>query len=274
MSQNQGGIGDLVGAVKQNPEALLLLAAGCALMMRSTPSSGASRRAMSNAADGMARVGEGARQYTSGAVDQARQFASGVGDQARQFASDAGEQARRYTSDVADQARETVRSYASAASSYADQTRQMIGEQSQQAMRQTQSALQGTLDRVLRDQPLMVAFAGVAAGALLAAAFPTSRMEQETLGPVGERAVEAATELGGRLKDAASEATDTLKQSAERRGLTTDAVKGVASDVAGAFGERMSGRTAEGGGEGRQSGSEEGSQSQPGGNAPYKMPGA
>src|SRR5262249_38826228 len=156
------------------------------------------------------------------------------------YGSNVADQARRYGSDALDQVSETVSSYASTASNYADQARRTIGDQSQHVMQQTQSAFQGTFDRVLRDQPLVVAFAGLAAGgAALAAAFPATEVEKETLGPVGERAVEAAADVGGRLKDAASEATDTLKQSAERRGLTADGLKEVASEVAGAFSDRM-----------------------------------
>jgi hypothetical protein len=200
-----GAADRLFGAMKQNPEALLLLAAGCALLMRSTPAS-ATRERSGGASEGVARAAEGMRQYTTDAVDQAR---------------------------------ETIGSYASSASSYAGQATRAVGDQSQQMFEQTQSAVQSTFDRVLRDQPLMLAFAGLAAGAAIAASFAPTGIEKDTLGPVGERVAQAAADVGERLKDAASEATGTLKQSAERRGMTAEALKEMASEVTGAFSNRM-----------------------------------
>jgi ElaB/YqjD/DUF883 family membrane-anchored ribosome-binding protein len=224
MNQSQNtpaGMADrLLGAMKQNPEALLLLAAGCALLVRSTPASGSAAR-LTGTGETMARASDGVRNYTS---------------------------------DLADQARETVGSYAATASSYADQARRAVGEQSlqmidqsQQVLRQTQSTVQSTLDRMLSAQPLVVAFAGLAAGAAIAASFPATKVEKDTLGPVGERVTEAAAEMGERLKDAASEATDTLKQSAERRGMTADGLKEMAGEVGDAFSNRMTGGAGQGG---------------------------
>ena len=260
MSQSQNnwaGMADMLGgAVKRSPEALLLLAAGCALLMRSRPASGSSNwQRPGNGAisgSGLARAGGSVSQYASDVADKARDYTSDVADRARQ-----------YTSDAADKARETAGSYASAASNYADQARRTIGDQSQQALQQTQSAVQGTIDRVLKDQPLVVAFAGLAVGAALAASFPTTDAEKETLGPIGERVSDAAVKVGERLKDAASEATDTVKQSAERRGLTADGLKEMASEAAGAF----SGRMSEGAGSDRGEGSRGATQT-------TKMPGA
>jgi ElaB/YqjD/DUF883 family membrane-anchored ribosome-binding protein len=253
MSQSQNnlaGIADMLGgAVKQSPEALLLLAAGCALLMRSRPASGPRNRLHdTGAGGGSARAGASVHQYTSD-----------VADRARDYTSDAADRVRDYASDVTDTARETLGSYASAASNYADQARRTIGDQSHQAFQQTQSALQGTFDRVLKDQPLVVAFAGLAVGAALAASFPTTDAEKETLGPLGERVSDAAVKVGERLKDAASEATDTVKQSAERRGLTADGLKEMASEVAGAFSGRMTEGAGAAGGEGSRGGASQSS---------------
>ena len=253
MSQSQNnwaGVADMVGAaVKQSPEALLLLAAGCALLMRSRPASGSSN--WSPGTVGGADSGGGSTSAGGGV----RQYASNIADRASEYTSDVTDKARQYTADVAGKARETLGSYASAATSYADQARRTIGDQSQQALQQTQSAVQGTFDRMLKDQPLVVAFAGLAVGAALAASFPTTDAEKETLGPLGERVSDAAVKVGERLKDAASEATDTVKQSAERRGLTADGLKQMASEAAGAFRGRMEeGAGSAGGGEASRAG--------------------
>jgi hypothetical protein len=215
-AQNPGAADRFLGAMKQNPEALLLLAAGAAMLMRSTPAKPAARRSSETDADaGIAQAAEGVRQYTA---------------------------------DAAGQVRDAAASYASTASDYAGKTGRAIGEQ----FEQTQSVMQGTFDRVLRDQPLMVAVAGLAAGAALAASFPPTDLERETLGPVGERVSAAAAEVGGRVKDAASEASDALKQSAERRGMTVDGLKEMASEARDAFSDRMSGNSERGGNPGSQ----------------------
>jgi ElaB/YqjD/DUF883 family membrane-anchored ribosome-binding protein len=245
---NWAGMADMLGgAVKRSPEALLLLAAGCALLMRSRPASGSSNWSPGTGNGNSAVSGSGMAR-AGGSVSQ---YASDVADKARDYTSDVADRARQYTSDAADKARETMGSYASAASNYADQARRTIGDQSQQALEQTQSAIQGTFDRVLKDQPLVIAFAGLAVGAAVAASFPTTEAEQEALGPLGGRVSDAAVKVGERLKDAASEATDTLKQSAERRGLTADGLKEMAGEAAGAFKGRMTeGAGSGGGGEG------------------------
>ena len=169
--------------------------------------------------------------------DTAREYASDVGktvgETARSYASAAGE--------YADQARQTVgetaRSYASAAGEYADHARQTIRDQSGRIAAQTQS----TLERIVREQPLAVAIAGAAAGAAIAAAFPATRMERETLGPAGKRLSEAATNAGEKLSKAASAAGERLMSAAEERGVNAEGLKEVARDVAGSFEKSFSG---------------------------------
>ena len=46
--------------------------------------------------------------------------------------------------------------------------------------------------------------------------------------------------MGERLKGAAAEATETLKEAAERRGMTPDGLKEMASEVGGAFSSHIS----------------------------------
>src|ERR1700743_153880 len=125
-AQNPGAADRIFNVMKQNPEALLLLAAGAAMLMRSTPARPAARPSSeTGAVAGIAQAAEGVRQYTA---------------------------------DAAGQARDSLSSLTSTASDYAEKTQRVIGEQSQQIFEQTLSVMQNTFDRVLRDQPLMVAF--------------------------------------------------------------------------------------------------------------------
>jgi hypothetical protein len=113
---------------------------------------------------------------------------------------------------------------------------------------------------VLQDQPLVVAAAGIVAGAALAAAFPATDIEQQTLGAVGEQMTDAARRVGEQVKDAAGAAGDRLKGAAEERGLTSEGMKELAKEVTGAFTDRMGGGSQQGGG-----GSQQGSSGNPGG---------
>ncbi len=191
-------------AFKQNPEGFLLLAAGAVLMMRTTTKS------------------------MAGANQTASSPAATVSDTA---------------SSLAEQTKETASSVASSASKYAGQARRVVGEQSERIAQQTQSALQNTVSRILKDQPLAIALAGIAAGAAVAAAFPTTEIEKETLGPLGEQVTERAEQLGDQLKQATAKAGNKLKSAADQRGLNAEGLKEVASDVAGAFSSAMSGKS-------------------------------
>jgi hypothetical protein len=114
-------------------------------------------------------------------------------------------------------------------------------------MNQAQSAIQQTFGRVLNEQPLAIAVAGIAAGAAIASVFPASDFEKETLGPIGDQVSEAAVRVGEQLKEATATAGQTLKGAAEQRGLNAGGLKEVASEVADAFSSSMSGRSGSGG---------------------------
>ena len=108
-------------------------------------------------------------------------------------------------------------------------------------MDQAQSTFQSTMNRVLQDQPLVVALAGMAAGAAVAAAFPTTDFEKETLGPLGEQVSDAASRVGEQLKEATVKAGEKLKNVVDEKGLNSSGLKDVASEVAGAFSGSMTG---------------------------------
>ena len=92
----------------------------------------------------------------------------------------------------------------------------------------------------------MVAVAGVAAGAAIAAAFPTTEIERQTLGPIGDQLSDAASRVGGQLQEATTKAGEKLKSAVEERGLNADGLKEVVSDAASAFGDSMSGNKDQG----------------------------
>ena len=221
-----------IGAVKSNPEGLLLLAAGCALLMRKggTAERQAGRKAHAQGGQ------RGPRRQDANASTST----TGIGENMSQMA----ETATDYASDLTEKITETAGSYASSVSGYADEARRTVSEGSAQIGRQAQTNFQRTVDRVLREQPLAVVLAGLAAGAVVASAFPATEIEKRTLGEAGGKLAEAAGEVTQRFKDATAQAGERLAEVAEERGLNADGLKEAARDVAGSFGTAFSGETA------------------------------
>ena len=62
---------------------------------------------------------------------------------------------------------------------------------------------------------------------------------------------QAAQRVGGQLKDATAKAGEVLKNAADERGLNTDGLKEVASELADAFSSAMTGGTSPKGGPAR-----------------------
>lgn len=229
-NSNPGGLSAdwLMSAVKKNPEGLLLLAAGCALLFRTRSSRSRQwSHGYQSYPSGQGQHGPRMEHRGSGGKDW--EMPEGM--------SRAADTAREYASNVGKTVGETARSYASAAGEYADHASQTIRDQSGRIAEQTQS----TIERIIREQPLAVAIAGAAAGAALAAAFPSTRMERETLGPTGKRLSEAATSAGEKLSKAASAAGERLMSAADERGVNAEGLKEVARDVAGSFEKSFSG---------------------------------
>jgi hypothetical protein len=229
-NSNPGGLSAdwLMSAVKKNPEGLLLLAAGCALLFRTRSSRSRQwSHGYQSYPSGQGQHGPRMEHRGSGGKDW--EMPEGM--------SRAADTAREYASNVGKTVGETARSYASAAGEYADHASQTIRDQSGRIAEQTQSMI----ERIVREQPLAVAIAGAAAGAALAAAFPSTRMERETLGPTGKRLSEAATSAGEKLSKAASAAGERLMSAADERGVNAEGLKEVARDVAGSFEKSFSG---------------------------------
>ena len=118
---------------------------------------------------------------------------------------------------------------------YAAQATRKVGEQSERIVQQAQSTLQDGISRVLNEQPLVIAVAGMAAGAALASVLRPTNFEKEALGPIGDQVAEAANRVGEQIKEATATAGETLKKAADQRGLNAEGLKDVASEVAGAF---------------------------------------
>jgi len=194
----------LWSAMSHNPEALLLLAAGGVLLMR-----------------------KGAPSRTETGVERAT------------HAYDADRRSGADQFSLVDRAGSAAESIGAFTSNYAQEARRTASE----GLHQAQTTFQTGLDRVLHDQPLMVALGGLAAGAVVAAVLPGSNFEKQTLGPLREQINEEALRVGDRLKETASKAAGTLKTAVQEQSLGSDGLKKTASDVTEVIRDSMPGET-------------------------------
>lgn len=211
----------LIGAVKKNPEGMLLLAAGCALLLRS----GGSRSSLRSASQ--ARSTDWSRQDGQG-----RYQGSGMSD----TVSRASDNVRDYASELSRSVGDKASNYAAAVGEYAGEVGRTVADQSERMARQTQATLQQTMNRVLKEQPLAVAVMGLAAGAAVAAVLPSTDIEERALGPVAAKLSGAADAVRDNVAQGASKAGERLMEVADERGLNKDGLKEVAGEVADAFG--------------------------------------
>jgi hypothetical protein len=222
----------LIGTAKRNPEALLVLAAGCALFMRGGGSSPAQASAPAYHRDFY-----GTRQ------PEARPLAN-----LSEGASGAVEGATEYASDIKDRVTDAAGSYASTISDYAGSVGSNISTQASRIADQTQSTVKTGIGYVLREQPLAVVALGVAVGAAIAAILPSTEVEARTLGPAHEAVADAASKVGEHLMGAAGEAGERLKKGVAERGFNSEGLQGLAHDVADTFANKVSGTSTESGG--------------------------
>ena len=213
----------LWSAMSHNPEALLLLAAGGVLLMRKSAPS---------------RTGTGVERAT--------------------HAYDADRRSGADQSSLLDRAGSAAESIGAVTSSYAHETGRTASEGSAYIMRQAQTTFHSGLDRVLHDQPLIVALGGLAAGAVVAAFLPGSSFEKQTLGALGEQITEEVVRVGDQLKETASKAAGTLKTAVQEQSLGPEGLKKTVSDVTEVIRDSMSDET-------QRQASKPGSSGRPGG---------
>jgi ElaB/YqjD/DUF883 family membrane-anchored ribosome-binding protein len=221
----------LVGAIRRKPEALLLLAAGCALMMRTARGSSSS----SSPRDTRRHLGD-----TYGDPSRTSAGQSAV-SRTREELDQTAESAADHVGDIKNQAADTASTYASAVTDYAQDARRKLSAGSERLRTQANSAFQAA-SGTIREQPLVIAALGLAAGVAVAALFPASDMERRTLGPAGQALAEAAGKAGENLREAAEAAGEKLKEGAAQRGLSSEGLKDFAREVAGTFTDSASGQ--------------------------------
>lgn len=194
-------------AIRQNPEGLLLLGAGVALMLRHAASSNGDKPRRKS------RAGSASDFYSEN-VDTGSRDTEGLVGRVSAAAEDARSYVADTASDLADKASDLAGKASEKASEY--------GQAATQRTRQAAGSAYRSVENAIEAHPVSIAFAGLAAGCLAAAIFPATRLERDTLGPLGRRAANAASEAGDLVKSAAvARVTDAALKAGER---LTDAV--------------------------------------------------
>jgi hypothetical protein len=201
--------------LKRNPEGLLFLAAGCALLLRRVRSLGRTEQARSDAQEYL-----GHRESMPDDISHQNR----VGEWTKE-ASRIAENAREHAASLSKKMSETAADYADVASEYARDTREKVVDQSRRLAEKGQAGFQ----TLMQEQPLAVALVGLVAGAAVAAALPMTIPERRVLGPARQRVYEAAETAGQKITEAAGE---------RLRGAVQERVKKVVHEIgAGIAGE-------------------------------------
>jgi hypothetical protein len=213
----------LVDAARRKPEAFLLLAAGCALLMRTGGGFKISR---------LEQMGPNRSSIAEGLSENARE-ATG---QASHAMGQASETVSGYVGDM----KNRLSDYAATAGQYADRAREGLSAGSDQISKHAQSAGQSATETI-RELPLLVAALGLVTGAAVASFFPPTEVERRTFGATGRTMVDAASQTGENLVQAAGEAAQHLKDDAAARGMTPEGVKQMARAATDTFSKSVAG---------------------------------
>jgi hypothetical protein len=116
-----------------------------------------------------------------------------------------------------------------------------LSTQTSQIAGQAQSMLSSGFGQLLREQPLALVVAGLAAGAAVAALLPSTDLEERTLGGARDAISGMTGKVGGNLIAAATDAGQRLTQGVTER--ATEGFKELAQEVAGKFSEKVMGAT-------------------------------
>jgi hypothetical protein len=217
-SENIGGfVSDLGEAARRNPISAALIGMGAVWLFASRSQRGAELIRRSGI------VPDAARDALEGTSSNIR---SGVRN-LEEMATDTADRLRRQGNSAMDGMTEAGQRLLQSASDYAGDLPDRAGNLFDDA--------KDSLSDLFRSQPLAIGVAGIAIGAAIAAAFPTTETEAEYLGESSELLRQKASEIAGEQVERAAEigtkVADAVVEEARKQGLTTGALKSVASQL-------------------------------------------
>ncbi len=250
--QPQGGLAgfvdDLNGAIRENPVAAGLVGMGVVWMFFGSSRIAALGQSLPGAARAVTQAAGAAAGATGSMVgDAVTGTASRIGEAARGIGgtlSSGVEGAAAVVRDAASGGYDAVKTKTEAAADAISRTAKEGERSSTDIGRQIGDSLQQNLTATLERQPLLLGLIGIAIGAGIASAFPSTKMEQDMMGEAGaavkDKIQEMATDATEFASQRASDIFDDVKKEAASQGLTPDAasdsLKGVVEKVKSAAG--------------------------------------
>jgi hypothetical protein len=228
MSGNSDRLGefvrDLGDAARRNPLSAALIGAGAVWLFasHSPRSSDLIRRT------GIDRLPDRAREAWEGAGSNLRSGAEMVRDTAR----DAADSALNRGNEAADQTMQAGKRLTRAAADYAEDLPEWAGS--------AFDDVRASMSDLLKSQPLAIGAVGLAIGAAIAAAFPTTKTETEYFGETSDFVKDKASTIAGEQVERATEVgkkvAEAVADEAQQQGLTVDGLKAAATDLSGKAG--------------------------------------
>ena len=219
-SERIGGfVRDLGQAARSNPISAALIGMGAVWLFASQSERGAELMKRS----GIDRLPDAARDAWEGASSNVRSGTRNI----REAADGATGTIRQYSDRTIERTTEADERLVRSASNYVDDLPDRAGNVLDDA--------KDSLADLFKSQPLAIGAVGIAIGAAIAAAFPTTEAESEYLGETSEFVKQRASELGGeqveRAAEVAANVADAVADEALRQGLTTDGLKSAAGKL-------------------------------------------
>lgn len=172
-----GGLADFVSdTMRHRPEALLLMAAGAALML--TRGRGFGLSELWSGAGSRNDAAQGIGERIHAAADSATHVASDM---------------RGRVGEQVDDLRETVSDYAERAAHGAQEKREALTRRTGAAIERARSRMQDNIDYMLREQPLALGAVSLLAGIAIGAALPRTAIEADVAGLAREPLREGAS---------------------------------------------------------------------------------
>lgn len=233
----KGFVHGLNDAIRENPLAAGLIGMGVFWMLfrnsKVTSMAGQIPSALKGAADsvgaaaaaGGSSMGAGLAAAGSQISNTARNAADTIGE----IATNSTKTARENMAGVRDLA--NAGGLSDTVAQAADAVREGVRNSAQWG-REFGTPLKQTLTENLERQPLLLGAIGLAIGAGLAAAFPSTDIESDLMGRSGSAAREKLEELATETKSRANQVLGDIKQEAQTQGLTPSGAKDAFSGVA------------------------------------------
>lgn len=212
-SERMGGfVRDLGDAARNNPISAALIGMGAVWLFASRSQRGAELIKRS----GIDRLPDAARDAWAGASSNIRETADEATDTVRRHGGRAVDQMTEAGKRLVQSASESVDDLPDRAADLVDDAKD-------------------SLTQLFKSQPLAIGAMGLAIGAVIAAAFPTTETEAEYLGETSEFIKQKAGELAGekveRIVEVGEKVADAVADEARQQGLTVDGLKSVATEL-------------------------------------------